>query len=164
VIPAARISRFYGTRFPGPGTVFIGYSYKFMKPIYPGRTYQLEFRFPFADKARGIYKSLATIRDSTGEYCRSLFQVMLISLMASWVTAITITPLLGVMFLKIKSVTGGSQEQADPYSGLMYRAYKKLLLGCLRFRWGTMVVMAGMLVLAVAIILTVGLWAVVLAG
>ncbi len=33
-------------------------------------------------------------RDSTGEYCKSLFQVLLISLMLSWFSALTITPVL----------------------------------------------------------------------
>ncbi|MCX9458384.1 efflux RND transporter permease subunit, partial [Vibrio cholerae] len=32
--------------------------------------------------------------DSTGEYCKSLFQVLLISLMLSWFIALTITPVL----------------------------------------------------------------------
>src|SRR5690606_23867549 len=31
-------------------------------------------------------------QDSTGEYCKSLFQVLLISLMLSWFSALTITP------------------------------------------------------------------------
>lgn len=30
--------------------------------------------------------------DATGEYCKSLFQVLLISLMLSWITALTLTP------------------------------------------------------------------------
>jgi multidrug efflux pump subunit AcrB len=33
-------------------------------------------------------------QDSTGEYCKSLFQVLLISLMLSWFSALTITPVL----------------------------------------------------------------------
>ena len=38
--------------------------------------------------------------DATGEFCRSLFQVVLISLSLSWVTAMTVTPVVCVMFLK----------------------------------------------------------------
>src|SRR4029077_14541279 len=38
--------------------------------------------------------------DSTGEYCRSLFVVLLIALGLSWITAVTITPLFGFLFLK----------------------------------------------------------------
>lgn len=33
-------------------------------------------------------------QDSTGEYCKSLLQVLLISLMLSWFSALTITPVL----------------------------------------------------------------------
>src|SRR4029078_8761683 len=39
------------------------------------------------------FASIGTSQDSTGEYCRTLFQVILISLMFSWVTAVTMTPL-----------------------------------------------------------------------
>ena len=36
--------------------------------------------------------------DKTGEYCRSLFVVLLIALGLSWITAVTITPLFGYFF------------------------------------------------------------------
>lgn len=38
--------------------------------------------------------------DNTGEYCRSLFMVLMISLSLSWVTAVTTTPVLCSLFLK----------------------------------------------------------------
>ncbi|NIR32386.1 MAG: efflux RND transporter permease subunit [Gammaproteobacteria bacterium] len=84
--------------------------------------------------------------DSTGEFCRSLFKVVLISLSLSWVTAVTVTPLLGVMFLKPpkQPAQGGTSEAgADPYGGFLYRAYRGLLLTCLRFRWLTVLVVLG---------------------
>ena len=34
------------------------------------------------------FAAISVSQDSTGEYCRSLFQVMLISLIMSWVLAI----------------------------------------------------------------------------
>lgn len=82
--------------------------------------------------------------DSTGEYCRSLFDVLLISLLLSWITAITITPLFCFLFLKAgkKSESG---EEKDPYGGFIYQAYKKILLVCLRFRWLTVLVMVALL-------------------
>ena len=82
-------------------------------------------------------------QDSTGEFCRSLFQVMLISLMMSWITAITITPLFCKMFLKGGSSTG---DQKDPYKGFIFVGYKKILSWCIRLRWLTILVMIGMLV------------------
>jgi multidrug efflux pump subunit AcrB len=71
-------------------------------------------------------------QDSTGEFCRSLFKVVLISLSLSWVTAVTVTPTLGVLFLKppARSV----EAQGDPYAGRFYSAYRSFLRACLRFR------------------------------
>lgn len=81
-------------------------------------------------------------QDSTGEFCRSLFQVMLISLMMSWIIAITITPLFCKMFLS--GETGG-EEQEDPYKGFIFVSYKKILSICIRVRWGTVLVSIAML-------------------
>ncbi|MDF7798882.1 efflux RND transporter permease subunit [Pontiellaceae bacterium B1224] len=57
-----------------------------------------------------------------GEFCRSLFNVMLISLSFSWILAVTITPLFCVWFLKIPDTHG-----EDPYDKPMFRRYRKTL-------------------------------------
>ncbi|MDF7809278.1 efflux RND transporter permease subunit [Pontiellaceae bacterium B12219] len=57
-----------------------------------------------------------------GEFCRSLFYVMTISLLFSWVLAVTVTPLFCVWFLKIPDTEG-----EDPYDKPMFRRYRKLL-------------------------------------
>ncbi len=86
--------------------------------------------------------------DSTGEYCSSLFWVLLISLFGSWVVAVTVTPLLGVMFLKKpKQNKDGSDTQ--PYQGAFYRGYRAFLAGCIRARWVTVAVMCGLLATAI---------------
>ena len=87
-------------------------------------------------------------QDSTGEYCRSLFQVMLISLMLSWVTAITITPLFCSMFLKTGTAAADGEE-SDPYKGFLFVGYKKILSLSLRMRWLTLAGMIGLLVAAI---------------
>jgi multidrug efflux pump subunit AcrB len=74
--------------------------------------------------------------DSTGEFCKSLFQVVLISLSLSWVTAVTVTPLLGVMFLKAPKQKPG-EARSDPYAGGLYRVYRRVLRGAIRVRWVT---------------------------
>lgn len=79
--------------------------------------------------------------DSTGEYCRSLFQVVGISLMLSWVLAITVVPLLCVMFMKTKP----GQENADPYRGGLYQTYKRFLKLAIHRRIAVMVLLVGML-------------------
>ncbi|KAF1052495.1 MAG: Cobalt-zinc-cadmium resistance protein CzcA [Stenotrophomonas maltophilia] len=69
--------------------------------------------------------------DSTGEYCRSLFDVLLVSLLLSWVTAMTLTPLFASWaFTRLPA----SADAAQPYQGWLYRAYRRLLAGCLRQR------------------------------
>lgn len=84
--------------------------------------------------------------DKTGEYCRSLFLVLLISLGLSWVTAITITPLFGYLFLKKGSTDAGA---ADPYGGWFYRVYRQFLEHCLKARGLTMLVLVVLLAAAV---------------
>ena len=87
------------------------------------------------------FASIGTSQDSTGEYCRSLFQVILISLMLSWVTAITTTPLIGKIFLK--GMKEGEGESKDPYGGKFYQGYKSVLSGAIRTRWLTMGLIVG---------------------
>ncbi|MEM1142873.1 MAG: efflux RND transporter permease subunit [Pseudomonadota bacterium] len=77
------------------------------------------------------FAAIGTSDDATGEFCRSLFQVVMVSLLLSWVTAITVTPLLGVLFLD-QEVGAGQQE--DPYGGRLYRLYRSLLSWCLDHR------------------------------
>jgi multidrug efflux pump subunit AcrB len=87
------------------------------------------------------FAAIGTSDDSTGEFCRSLFQVVMVSLLLSWVTAVTVTPLLCVMFLKPPQQ---GQGQTDPYGGGFYLRYKAFLQGCIRKRYLTAVVVAGM--------------------
>jgi multidrug efflux pump subunit AcrB len=82
------------------------------------------------------FAAIGTSQDSTGEYTRSLFTVILMSLGLSWVTAVTTTPLVGVMLLKPKP-GAGEGKAADPYAAKPYQMYKKLLETCLRFRYVT---------------------------
>ena len=86
--------------------------------------------------------------DKTGEYCRSLFVVLLISLGLSWITAITITPLFGYFFLK-SAPSDDNSKAKDPYAGPIYQGYKKILLACMRARGLTIGVLIAMLALSV---------------
>lgn len=85
--------------------------------------------------------------DTTGEFLFSLFAVIAISLLLSWVLAITATPLLGALLLR---PAAAGAEGGDPYAGRLYRAYAALLRGALRVRW---------LVTAALIAITVACWA-----
>jgi multidrug efflux pump subunit AcrB len=90
------------------------------------------------------FASIGTSPDSTGEYCGTLFWVILISLMLSWVTAVTCTPLLCNTFLKGKSKSEkDAGETKDPYDSKLFQVYRSFLSGCIRHRWITMAVVAG---------------------
>lgn len=80
-----------------------------------------------------------------GEFCRSLFQVMALSLSLSWVLAVTVTPLFCVKFLKVS----GGDDRRDPYDRPMYRFYRRFVHACISGRYVTMAVVLALLVLAV---------------
>lgn len=68
--------------------------------------------------------------DATGEFLFSLFAVIGISLLLSWVLALTVTPLLGHYLFK-----QGKGGEDDAYSGWMFRIYASTLRLALRLRW-----------------------------
>ncbi|EGQ8955214.1 efflux RND transporter permease subunit VmeI [Vibrio parahaemolyticus] len=79
--------------------------------------------------------------DSTGEYCGTLFTVLLISLMLSWFTAISLTPFFADIFFKGQKIKQGEGEENDPYNGIIFVAYKKFLEFCMRRAWLTVLVL-----------------------
>ncbi|EOX3957702.1 efflux RND transporter permease subunit VmeI [Vibrio alginolyticus] len=79
--------------------------------------------------------------DSTGEYCGTLFTVLLISLMLSWFTAISLTPFFADIFFKGQKIKQGEGEENDPYKGVIFVIYKKFLQFCMRRAWFTVVVL-----------------------
>jgi len=87
------------------------------------------------------FAAIGTSDDNTGEFCRSLFQVVMISLLLSWVTAVSVTPLLCVMFLK---KSGGDEVERDPYGGGFYAMYKGFLHIAIRMKVITLVVVGGL--------------------
>jgi multidrug efflux pump subunit AcrB len=87
------------------------------------------------------FAPIGASNDSTGEYCRSLFLVLLISLSLSWLLAITLTPVLGVRFLGVKN--GKTAAGKDPYAGRFYTVYRAFIENCIRHRWTfTLVILA----------------------
>jgi len=82
---------------------------------------------------------IATAASSTGEYTRSIFQVVTISLIASWIAAVMFVPLLGERLLpdlaKRAAVKhGGSADGHDPYSTPFYQRVRRLVQWCVRHR------------------------------
>lgn len=97
------------------------------------------------------FAAIGLSRDSTGEYTRSLFLVMMYSLGLSWVIGITITPLLGYWFLKSPPPAPAGEGEPDPYAGRIYRGYREVLAWSVRWRWAT--------VLALTLLLGASVWA-----
>lgn len=88
-------------------------------------------------------------QDSTGEYCKSLFQVLLISLLLSWVTALTLTPVFINWSEKRRGAAEPEQtELTAPYQGIVFRLYRQALGGLLRFRLTSLTVMVALLALS----------------
>ena len=93
----------------------------------------------FGATAIGIiaFAAIGLSEDRTGEYCNSLFWVILISLSLSWVSSVTVTPLLSYLFFRPKGVAGASE--ADAYDSFFFRGYRRTLALALRHRWGVVV-------------------------
>ena len=83
--------------------------------------------------------------DSVGEFVGSLFYVLLISLMLSWVTAITLTPFFCDLFFKENKEAMEAEEEQDPYKGFLFVGYKWLLDKAMHFRWLTVICLVGAL-------------------
>jgi multidrug efflux pump len=79
---------------------------------------------------------IATAASSTGEYTRSLFQVVTIALLVSWIAAVLFIPYLGDRMLpEPKPHAVGAAVEHDPYQRPFYRRFRGLVDGCLERRW-----------------------------
>lgn len=67
---------------------------------------------------------------STGEYCRTLFVVVGISLMISWLIALLMTPQHCLWFLDIKK----QETQTDEFNTPFFNRFRKLVRGVIRHR------------------------------
>jgi len=88
------------------------------------------------------FASISVSQDKTGEFLRSLFQVVGISLGLSWILAVTVTPFLCDVMLK----TVNGDASADLYHNWIYRTYRWLLKKALHYRWMTLATVLLMLV------------------
>ncbi|MCP1420806.1 multidrug efflux pump [Pseudomonas laurylsulfativorans] len=80
---------------------------------------------------------IATAQSGTGEYTRSIFEVVTIALLASWVVAVVFVPYLGEKLLpdlaKIHAAKHGA-GQPDPYGTPFYQRVRNLVEWCVRWR------------------------------
>ncbi len=95
----------------------------------------------FGTTAIGVlaFAAIGLSEDRTGEYCNSLFWVILIALSLSWVSSVTVTPLLGSVFFRPRQDKDTQTPKSDPYQHGVFRLYQNLLKFALRFRWAVVV-------------------------
>ncbi|KAA1153644.1 efflux RND transporter permease subunit [Pseudoalteromonas sp. FUC4] len=88
--------------------------------------------------------------DASGEFAGSLFWVLFISLLLSWITAITLTPFFAnLMFKENEFKNEEGQDDEDPYKGFIFNGYKAILDLALHFRKTTLILMVVLLCTAV---------------
>lgn len=82
---------------------------------------------------------------SVAEIVKPLFVVLALSLLLSWVLALTQTPLFGDFMLRVKPVAH------DPYDTKFYRTFDRILTALLRWRWGVVAGVAALFAAALAV-------------
>ena len=90
---------------------------------------------------------IAASDENAGEYCASLFSVVAISLLVSWLISVTLTPLQCLDMLPTPKSAGGD---ADPYSGALFRGFRRVLELAIRARVLTILFTVGLLAVSVA--------------
>ena len=88
--------------------------------------------------------------DATGEFLFSLFAVVLISLMLSWVLAVTLTPLLGKYFYRTAELQTAEQQTQQEQLSFFHRGYLALLRNALHYRGLSVLFLVGITVGAYA--------------
>ena len=82
---------------------------------------------------------------SVAEIVKPLLVVLALSLLLSWVLALTQTPLFGDFMLRVKPVAH------DPYDTKFYRTFDRILAALLRWRWGVVAGVAALFAAALAV-------------
>ncbi|MGJ3471765.1 efflux RND transporter permease subunit [Acinetobacter baumannii] len=116
---------------------------------------------------------IATAQSSTGEYTRSIFQVVMIALLVSWVAAVLFVPYLGEKLLPDFTKTGhqapwyvrlwaritkkpqpqtvaiSQDHHYDPYQSSFYLRFRKMVEFCVTYRKTVIATTVGIFVLSV---------------
>ncbi|MDY0021272.1 efflux RND transporter permease subunit [Arenimonas caeni] len=96
---------------------------------------------------------IATAASSTGEYTRSIFQVVTIALLVSWIAAVVFIPYLGDKLLPEPKPEpgGGGHRGHDPYATPFYKRVRSTVVWCVRNRGLVIAVTVAAFALSVAI-------------
>lgn len=88
---------------------------------------------------------IATAQSSVGEYTRSIFQVVGIALIVSWIAAVVFVPYLGDKLLpdlaRLKAAKHGSKKgEHDPYATPFYQRIRAVITWCVSHRTAVILV------------------------
>jgi len=95
------------------------------------------------------FSAIGLSPDSTGEFAGSLFYVILYSLLLSWVTAISATPLLCALLIRPGKGGAAQTNGYDPYGGGLFLVFRRLVAYAIRMRSLTVSLVFGLFLLAV---------------
>ncbi len=92
---------------------------------------------------------IATAASGTGEYTRSIFQVVTISLLLSWIAAVVFIPYLGDRLLPDPKPHDEHGKAHDPYATRFYQRFRGWVAWCVRWRKTVIAVTVAAFVVAV---------------
>ncbi|MGE0802142.1 MAG: efflux RND transporter permease subunit [Lautropia sp.] len=87
---------------------------------------------------------IATAKSATGEYTFAIFAVVTMALLISWLMAVVAAPFIGRYLLKAKMA-----EAHEVFDTRFYRALRRLIDRCMRYRWLTIAATVALLALGV---------------
>lgn len=82
---------------------------------------------------------------NAGEYCETLFLVVGISLLVSWVVSVTLTPLQCMAMISVPKSAAGNH---DPFGGKFYQLFRQVLMKLMKIKYLVIAVMIGGVVLS----------------
>ncbi|HOZ05384.1 MAG TPA: efflux RND transporter permease subunit, partial [Arenimonas sp.] len=77
---------------------------------------------------------IATAQSGTGEYTRSIFQVVTIALILSWIAAVIFIPYLGARLLADPKPLEHGQSHHEVYDTAFYKKFRRLVAWCVNYR------------------------------
>jgi len=87
-------------------------------------------------------------KSAAGEYTFSMFSVNAIALIVSWIVAVTFTPYIGFLLLKVKPHGQGHLDH-DVFNTPMFRRFRALVSWCVEFRKTTIILSLAVFALGV---------------
>jgi len=96
------------------------------------------------------FTPIALAKSQAGELVFSMFAVVTIALLASWVVAVVFIPYFGYLILDAEKLRKlGQAHHGDVYDTAFYRRFRGLLEWCLHHRWKVILLTLGTLAVAI---------------